>query len=108
MSKPVTKMATPLDQARAARKANAAPRTESADVRFKRIANARLAPTVKSILRLGNLARTQPGPDAPKGTPAHKITPEEAAVILNALKKAVNSVEAQYSGAKSGTDVPRL
>jgi len=108
MSKPATKMATPLDKAREARKANAAPRTESADVRFRRIANARLAPTVKAILRLGNLARTQAGPDAPKGTPAHKITPEQSTVILNALKKAVNSVEAAYTGAKSGTDVPTL
>jgi hypothetical protein len=107
-----TKVATPLDKARAARKANAQPRDESGEARFKRLANARLGPTVKSILRLGNLARTQPGPDAPKGADGkaavHKPTPEQIAAIMRTLEKAVNTVGAQLTGSKTSADVPRF
>ena len=108
MSKPASRMATPLDKARAARKANAQPRDESGEARFKRLANARLAPTVKSILRLGNLARTQAGPDAPKGTPVYKPSKDEVQAIMGALQKAVNTVGAQLTGSKASTDVPRF
>jgi hypothetical protein len=101
--------ATPLDKAREARQANRVPTDETGEARFRRLANARLTPTVKAITRLGNLARVPGGKDAPKvdgKVPAYKPTTEQVDAIISTLRKAVGQVEASLRGGKAASDVP--
>jgi len=96
---------SPLDKARAARKAKAVPKDETPEVRFARLANARLAPTVRSIQRMANLARIHRSKEAGGGK---AYTDDQARKIVATLAKAVAQVEAAFAGTKLTENVPTI